>query len=257
VPADDNLNAVAWTQTAVEHDLVYLEVYRNAQQKLLAALHDTRIDALPHDERDNAPAGLKPAVVLDIDETVLDNSAYQARLVRSGGEYSEPDWAEWVREEAAPALPGALAFTRFAAAHGVAVIYISNRDKGLDAATLANLRKLGFPVSGPDAFLGLGTVVPGCEQVGTEKTCRRRLIARDYRVLMQFGDQVGDFVTVLDNTPQGRRAAMQPYLDWIGERWFVLPNVTYGSWEPALFHNDWSQPREQRRQEKLDALRYR
>ncbi len=257
IPADDNLNAVAWAQTAVEHDLVYLEVYRNAQQKLLAALHDTRIDALPHDERDNAVAGLKPAVVLDIDETVLDNSAYQARLVRSGGEYSEPDWAAWVREEAAPALPGALAFTRFAAAHGVAVIYISNRDKGLDAATLANLRKLGFPVSGPDAFLGLGTYVPGCEQVGTEKTCRRRLIARDYRVLMQFGDQVGDFVTVLDNTPKGRRAAMQPYLDWIGERWFVFPNVTYGSWEPALFHNDWSQPREQRRKEKLDALRYR
>jgi acid phosphatase len=50
---------------------------------------------------------------------------------------------------------------------------------------------------------------------------------------------------------------MQPYLDWIGERWFVFPNVTYGSWEPALFHNDWSQPREQRRKEKLDALRYR
>ena len=40
VPANDNLNAVAWTQTAVEHNLIYREVYRNAREKLLRALRD-------------------------------------------------------------------------------------------------------------------------------------------------------------------------------------------------------------------------
>ena len=57
------------------------------------------------------------------------------------------------------------------------------------------------------------------------------------------------------NTPQGRRDAVEPYLDWIGERWFVLPNPTYGSWEPALFNNDWRQPAQDRRRAKQAALR--
>lgn len=256
-PANDNLDAVVWTQTAVEHDLIFREIYRDAREKLLKALHTPTWDALEHSERSNSLKGLKPAVVLDIDETVLDNSPYQARLVRDGKEYNDASWGAWVKEEASTALPGALAFTRYAAAHGIAVIYISNRAQELDTYTLDNLRKLGFPVSGKDAFLGLGTFVKGCEQVGTQKTCRRQLIARHYRVLMQFGDQLGDFMTVYDNTPAGTRGAVKPYLDWIGQRWFVLPNVTYGSWQPALFNNDWAQPLPVRRRLMLDKLRYK
>ncbi|BBD81176.1 5'-nucleotidase, lipoprotein e(P4) family [Aerosticca soli] len=254
-PADDNLNAVAWTQTAIEHDLIYLQTYRDAQARLLAALKDPAWDALPRDDRVVPAKGLKPAVILDIDETALDNSPYQARLVKNGGEYNEADWAAWCKEEKARALPGAVEFTRFAARHGIAVIYISNRAKDLNGPTLANLRKVGFPVAGPEAFLGLDTFVEGCEQIGTEKGCRRQLVSRKYRVLMQFGDQLGDFVTVLANNPAGRERAVAPYRDWIGTRWFVLPNPTYGSWEPALFNNDWSAPRETRRRSKMDALR--
>lgn len=253
---DDNLNAVAWTQTAIEHHVIYREVYRDAQDKLLQALHDPHWDALAHDERGNKLQGLKPAVVLDIDETTLDNSPYEARLIRDHRAYSDATWAAWVKEEKARALPGAVAFTRFAAAHGIAVIYLSNRDKSLDAATLANLRQQGFPVSGPDAFLGLGTVVPGCKQIGTQKTCRRQRVAAHYRVLMQFGDQLGDFLSVSHNTVPDRTAAVKPYLGWFGERWFMLPNPTYGDWQPALFNNDWSQSPQQRRKETLDVLRY-
>ncbi|WP_243040183.1 5'-nucleotidase, lipoprotein e(P4) family [Dyella sedimenti] len=255
-PADDNLNAVAWTQTAIEHDLIYLQTYRDAESRLLAALADPTWDALPKDDRVAPIQGLKPAVVLDIDETVLDNSPYQARLVKSGGEYNEADWAAWCNEQRARALPGVVEFTQFAAKHGIAVIYISNRAKDLDQVTLANLRKEGLPVSGPDAFLGLGTFVEDCEQVGTEKGCRRQLISRKYRVLMQFGDQIGDFASVLANNAEGREKAMAPYMGWIGTRWFVLPNPTYGAWEPALFNNDWTAPREERRRQKIQSLRY-
>lgn len=254
--ANDNLNAVVWAQTAIEHDLIYIQTFRNAQSRLLTALRDPQWDALAKEDRTMPIAGLPPAVVLDIDETVLDNSPYQARLVKSGGQYDEASWAAWCKEERARAMPGALAFTRYAAEHGIAVIYLSNRAQDLDTATLANLRQLGFPVSGPEAFLGLGTVLPGCEQVGTEKGCRRQLVSRKYRVLMQFGDQLGDFVDVVANTEAGRKQAITGYMDWVGTRWFVLPNPTYGSWEPALFNNDWSAPPAQRRQQKLDALRY-
>src|SRR6185437_6662802 len=80
---DDSLYATLWQQGAIEHDLVYLEIYRDAQAKLLHALRDPHWDALPRDERDavrhGSLRGLKPAVVLDIDETVLDNSPFRAR----------------------------------------------------------------------------------------------------------------------------------------------------------------------------------
>lgn len=254
-PPNDNLDAVAWTQTAIEHDLIYLQTYRDAESRLLAALHDPHWDALPKDDRVAPLKGLKPAVVLDIDETALDNSPYQARLVKNGGEYNEASWAAWCKEERARALPGAVAFTRFAAKHGIAVIFISNRDKSLDNVTVANLRKVGFPVQGPDAFLGLGTFVPGCEQIGTQKSCRRQLISRKYRVLMQFGDQLGDFVTVIANSDAGRAKAVAPYMQWIGRRWFVLPNPTYGDWQPALFGNNWSAPPQERRRDMIHALR--
>jgi 5'-nucleotidase (lipoprotein e(P4) family) len=257
--ADDNLNAVAWTQNASEHDFIYMQTYRNAQEKLLKAKSDPTWDALPKDDRAAHASlkGLKPAVILDIDETVLDNSPYQARLIRSGGEFNEADWAAWCKEAIARPMPGALAFTKFAAAHGISVIYISNRAKDLDDATLANLRAAGFPVAGKDSFLGLGTFVEGCEQVGSEKGCRRQRVAKDYRVLMQFGDQIGDFANVLGNTAEGREKAMAPYTGWIGERWFVLPNPTYGAWESALFDNDYTLPRAERRQKKIDSLRSR
>lgn len=256
VAADDNLNAVAWSQTAIEHDLIYLQTYRDAEARLLPALHDVRWGALSKADQAGPLKNLRPAVILDIDETVLDNSPYQARVIKRGGEFNEADWAAWCREGRARALPGAVEFTRFAASHGIAVIYISNRAKDLDEVTLLNLRKAGLPVSGPEAFLGLGTVVEGCEQAGSEKGCRRQLVSRHYRVLMQFGDQLGDFLDVSTNTVAGRQQVVAPYLPWIGTRWFVLPNPTYGSWEPALFDNDYGSPRDQRRQQKLDALRY-
>jgi 5'-nucleotidase (lipoprotein e(P4) family) len=253
---NDNLNAVAWTQTAIEHDLIYREVYRVAGEKLRAALKDPTWDALPKSERKTPLSPkLKPAVIVDIDETVLDNSPYQARLVADGKEFNEFTWSEWCREKRAKPLPGALEFAQSAAKRGVAVFYLSNRAQDLNSATLENLRSAGFPVESDAMFLGLGTVVDGCEQNGSEKGCRRELVGRTHRVLMQFGDQVGDFVEVDANAPKGRNAAMQPYAAWIGERWFVLPNPTYGSWEPALFNNDWSQPAASRRRAKIDALR--
>ena len=252
---NDNLNAVAWAQTAIEHDLIYREVYRNATEKLAHAIKDKNWDALPKDERSGSAQRLAPAVILDIDETVLDNSPYQARLVRDGKSFDEFSWAQWCREKAAKAMPGALEFTRYAAEHGVKVFYLSNRAQDLNDATLDNLRSAGFPLASDETvFLGLGTINKDCEQVGTEKGCRRRLIAQKHRVLMQFGDQLGDFVDVLANTVDGRRATVEPYLDWIGDRWFVLPNPTYGSWEPALFNNDWAQPEGQRRAAKIEKL---
>jgi acid phosphatase len=200
--------------------------------------------------------GLPPAIIVDVDETVLDNTPYQARLIRDGKGFDDFSWNEWVQSRAARPLPGALEFAKAAAARGVTIYYLSNRTADQGAATIDNLRKVGFPVASDAQFLGLGTVVDGCEAEGSEKGCRRRLVGRSNRVLMQLGDQIGDFVDIAANNPPGREQAVRPYLSWVGERWFVLPNPSYGSWEPALFNNDWRAPEAERRAAKLDALRY-
>lgn len=253
-PPNDGLNATAWYQTSVERDLVYRQAYRGAGERLAAALADKTWDALPKGDRSNDPRTLPPAIIVDVDETVLDNSPDQVRLIRDGKEYNEADWAKWIEERAAKPLPGAVEFLDAAAAKGVTVFYISNRPAALNDATVGNLRKAGFPVARPEQFLGLGMAVDGCKPEGSDKSCRRQLVGRGYRVLMQVGDQVGDFVRIAANTPEGRRAAIAPYMDWIGERWWALPNPTYGSWEPALFGNAWSRSITERRAAKEAAL---
>ena len=256
VAADDNLNAVLWMQASAEYRAAALQTWRAATDRLDDALADPRWDALLPAERGNPAMGLPPAVIVDVDETVLDNSPYQARLVRDGGEYDELSWDQWVAEKKAKAIPGVVDFAKAANAKGVTLLYISNRAVHLKEATLANLRAEGLPVADDSVFLGLGTVVKDCEQAGSEKNCRRRLAGQNYRVLMQFGDQLGDFVQVAVNTPEGRAGLMEDYGDWFGERWWMLPNPTYGGFEPAQFNNDYSQSRQARHDAKRAALDY-
>ncbi|MBS0214940.1 MAG: 5'-nucleotidase, lipoprotein e(P4) family [Proteobacteria bacterium] len=254
VPANDNLNAVNWMQRSTEYRASTETIYRAATARLDVLLANKDEDALVPEERGNSARGLPPAVVLDIDETVLDNSPYQARLIDGDKEYADATWDQWVEEKKARAVPGALAFTQAAARKGITVFYVSNRAVHLKDATIANLAALGFPLKDDSVFLGLGTFVQDCEQNGSEKLCRRKLVGQKYRVLMQFGDQLGDFVQVLSNTPVDRQALADKYAGWWGERWFMLPNPSYGNWEPALFNNNWRQSRDARRKAKRDAL---
>ena len=254
VAADDNLNAVLWVQRSAEYQATTETVFRAAIDKLDAALKDPDWDALVPEERATPARGLPPAIVMDVDETVLDNSPYQARLVNEGKEYDEATWDAWVREEKAQPVPGVVEFARAAQAKGVTILYISNRAEHLIGPTLANLRAVGLPVKDDSVFLGLGTFIADCEQEGSEKLCRRQFAGRSYRVLMQFGDQLGDFAQILANTQDARAALYEQHRPWFGQRWWMLPNPTYGSWEPAMFGNDWRQPREQRRELKREAL---
>ncbi len=253
--ANDNLNAVLWVQRSQEYRASTVQTWLLAGQQLDRALADPRWTALlPEEGGSRQPATLKPAVVVDVDETVLDNSPYQARLVRDGGSYDDATWEAWVDERKAEAVPGAVRFAQLAASKGVTMIYISNRTAAMKDATIANLRAVGFPVADDSVYLGLGTPVPGCTEHGSEKGCRRQLVAQRYRVLMQVGDQFTDFLQVEDNTLAARDALLDKYQDWIGSRWWILPNPTYGGWEGAAINNAWSLPADLRNAAKRDAL---
>lgn len=259
IPADDNLNATVWFQTSAERDQVYRQIYRAATAQLDAAVADRNWDAMPRGEREGDASGLrKLAIIVDIDETVLDNAPYQARRVAAGDEYTSASWNAWVAQPlsgkpGAKALPGAAEFARAATARGVTVFYISNREAASADATLKALRDAGFPIEASQ-FLGKGTEVSGCVQSsGSDKRCRRLLVAREHRVIMLFGDQLSDFLSDTGD-PAKRRQLAAGYGDWFGERWWMLPNPMYGAWEDAAWHGQKPADRDAKRRAKRGAL---
>ena len=256
VAANDNLNAVVWMQHSDEYAAATRSLFRAATGQLDAVLASSEEALASNERRQGNRQSLPAAIIMDIDETVLDNSPYQARLVAEGGEFDSAGWDAWVVEKKARVIPGALEFTRAAAARGITIFYISNREAARSAETLENLRAVGLPVKeGETVFLGLGTQVPGCEQVGSEKLCRRKLVSQHYRVVMQFGDQLGDFLEIRSNTPEARAALSGQYSSWWGERWWMLPNPSYGGWESALLGENRRAAREVRRRIKRESLR--
>ncbi|HVL68146.1 MAG TPA: HAD family acid phosphatase [Vicinamibacterales bacterium] len=229
----ENLNAVVWMQTAVEFEATALQAYRLAEIQMEAALKDPSWTAAI--EQTANASTLPPAVIVDVDETVLDNSFYQARMIRDRTEYSAATWDPWVEEARATPIPGALEFTRQAAAKGVTVFYVTNRTANLEEATRRNLAALGFPLpQTPDVVLTRGERP---EWQASAKGPRRAHVARDYRILLLIGDDLGDFVVDPSGTPAERHARTAPQADWWGRRWIMLPNPTYGSWERAIVGN--------------------
>ena len=231
--AHENLNAVLWMQHATEYRAVVLGAFALATRQLELALADPQWDALPPDERRGFPlAGLPPAVIVDADETMIDNSAFQAESIRDEVPYDVPRWQVWVERRAARALPGALEFARAAEARGVTVLFVTNRRAPAElAATADNLRALGFSVDADGGNLLLAGDPRGPAHA---KSGRRAWAAARYRVLLLLGDNLGDFIDQ-DGLGLAERAAIaEPFADWWGERWIMLPNPSYGSWESAV-----------------------
>ena len=144
----DNLNATLWMQSAAEYQAAALGSYAQARHALDAALADTAINALPVSEQSQGFESLPPAIITDADETLIDNSPFQARRIRDGGDFDPATWAAWSNERKARAIPGAVAFAQYAARRGVTVYYVTNRDHASEyQATADNLRALGFPLA--------------------------------------------------------------------------------------------------------------
>ncbi|MGB6430740.1 MAG: HAD family acid phosphatase [Candidatus Acidiferrales bacterium] len=231
-PTYENLNATLWMQTAVEYKASTLETYHVAEAALVRGLADRHSTAAL--EQTGNFENLPPAVVLDLDETVLDNSPFEARLVASGSPWSRDAWLAWVKEENATLIPGAIDFLDFARDKHVAPIYITNRacdPTNDDDPTVQQLRKLKLPLAtGADWLL--------CEQpgAGPDKTSRRAEVALHYRILLMFGDQLGDFLGIPKASASlaGREKLFEDHQAMWGDRWFQLPNPTYGSWEAAM-----------------------
>ena len=232
--------------------MIYRQLFANATRQLDAALADPTWDALPVAARELK--GLPPAVVVDIDETLLDNVPLNARDILNNQVYSYDRWNTWVDQAKAEALPGSVAFLQAARQKGVKVYYLTNREHSQVAATARNLRLRGFPIEADDQILAASTPIGHCESAGYGKNCRRQWVASHARVLLMAGDSLGDFVQAEHNTLAAQRKAVEPYVNWLGQRWFLLPNPSYGNWYSAPYGDNEKLPFEQKRRLKQQAL---
>ena len=226
------LSATLWVQNAAEFKALTTSVYESAAQNLDSLLRAKNHTAML-EQQDMEYRSLPPAIILDVDETVLDNAPFQARLIKQNESYSPEKWNSWVREEQADAIPGAVRFTQKADAMGITVFYLTNREAQVEMATFNNLDALGFPLKDDVDVLLTKNEEPGWTSA---KVDRRKHVAQNYRVIMLLGDNLNDLLDADDISHQERLNLVKKYEPRFGTQWFVLPNPVYGSWEQALYN---------------------
>ena len=231
---------VLWVEHAAEYQAVTAQVYAQARRDLPRLLGDPSWTALPGPQD---VAGKPPAIILDVDETVVSNAGYQETLAYEP--YTPFGHFKWMRDNEAVPVRGAAETVAAARAAGVVVFFVTNREceayPGVDgdcpyeAVTLEDLREAG--IESDAEHLLMANEQPTWTK---EKLHRREHIAKTHRVIMLFGDDYGDFVHCTRAKPltpctepatrASRHVALDTYADFWGNGWYVLPNPMHGSW---------------------------
>jgi 5'-nucleotidase (lipoprotein e(P4) family) len=241
---DQSVLAIDWAQQAGEYAAVTYQAFNAAK-----AAFDQAV----------ASGISNPAVSVDLDETLLDNSAYQAGLVNTNKQYSGSDFAKWILSENAVAIPGAVDFVNYVNSHGGKVFYISDRvesstndtnNNDTEQATIDNLKKLGFTGVDDQTVLLSGEFTGTLNgQVSTSKEFRRQAVINGSADGTQhtFAVLAGDNLNDLDANAGTSDAERRAYVDANKDRYGVytsgepayipLPNAQYGAWEgPGLYN---------------------
>ena len=159
-------------------------------------------------------------------------------------------WTAYVNTVTSVAIPGAVEFTKYADGKGVKVFYVTNRTAEEKPATLRNLEKYGFPMAGADSVLAARER----PDWGSAKGTRRAHIARGYRIVLNLGDNFGDFVDEYRGNEAERQKVLEQHMARWGREWIMLPNPTYGSFESAPFGHDFKLAPAERRRAKRSVL---
>jgi 5'-nucleotidase (lipoprotein e(P4) family) len=207
--------ASLYQQRAAEYKALCFQAYNIAKE---------RIDQQVKDQ------SKKPyAVVTDIDETLLDNSPYDAARAIKNQDFDSKTWKQWTAKGIADTVPGAPSFFKYAASKGVKIFYITNRDEDERAGTLKNLQLYHLP-DADSAHLLL-------RKGSSSKETRRNQILKQYNIILLCGDNLPDFDALYDNKPteESRSAATEKLRKEFGARYIIIPNPSYGDFEAALF----------------------
>lgn len=210
LPPAATMGAVHWWRNSAERTAIFVQTYRLAGERLRELAARERRGTW--------------AVIMDADETALDNSPYQLRRNSQNEGYSSESWNAWVNERAAAATPGAVEFTRLVHELGGRVAIVTNRDDVTCPATRENLRAVS--VAADVVLCRVGGV--------SDKNPRFAAVASGtgtglppLKVLMWVGDNIQDFPNL---TQEARTRAPQAF-EAFGRNFVLLPNPMYGSWE--------------------------
>ena len=218
-------DAVLWQNAGAEAYRCYQQGYELAEMKLDANLEEIA------EEQQMIPAAefdaRQPAVIVDVDETVLDNSPFEVEGIAQGLTYTPARWKEWTKRANAAALPGSVDFLKYAVDQGCAVYYITNRDVDEKQWTIDNLIRAGFPMVDAEHVM--------TREDTSDKTARRARVAAEHRVVLLVGDQLTDFDERLkDRTTDRGRATVDAMADTLLQYFVLLPNPMYGVWRDAI-----------------------
>lgn len=217
------VGAILFMQKAAEYRALAYQAFNIARWQLDADFEKKNVKKLPKAERK-----MPRAVVVDIDETVLDNSPAQAVQVKNRLPFIQEKWTAWINMRKAKAIPGAVDFLNYANRKGVRVFYVSNRIEIEKQATIDNLKTAGFPDVSDETVL--------IRTTESSKKARRAVISAKYRISLLMGDNLDDFSEIFERkTVVDRFAEVDKTRDLWGKRFIVLPNAMYGSWESAIY----------------------
>jgi len=227
--------ATLWMQTAAEYDALCYQAFNLA--KMLV------------DKKLAEGISVKPlAIVVDCDEAIIDNSAYDAGLIGTENAYSSKTWDVWIQAAEAKAIPGSVEFLNYVYEQGVETFYVSNRPMATGyEGTMKNLQDLGYPnVDEKHVMLKTDT---------SNKQPRRDTVLEEYDVIFYLGDNCGDFsVDYYHASLEERNAAAEADKDKFGIEFIVLPNPIYGDWDGAIFEFNWGVTAEEKDVYRKDHL---
>lgn len=208
--------AYVWFQTSGEARALYYQAFKLADMMLESNLADPSVTK-------------KRAVIVDIDETILDNSPYNVALTEEDREFDPTLWDQWVKLAKARALPGAVEFLTKADRLGVDIYYVSNRSQDELESTIRNLKAAGFPQADASHLL--------LSRGEHSKESRRQLIEQDHHIVLLMGDNLNDFANVFEGkNVADRNKEVDRLRNEFGKSFIVLPNPMYGDWEAALYN---------------------
>ena len=242
--------SVLYAQSSAEYEASNIQTYVNAKSALDKALNDVTWTAAieQKDNFENKP----PAIILDIDETVLNNVPFQARSIIDGQSYPT-GWLDWMLEESSDAVAGVSDFLEYSQSKGVKIFYVTNRIAVAEDATRNNLKKLGLPLDTDRDVL----LMKDENGWTSDKVSRRKLVAKDYRILLLIGDQLGDFLPLDETTLEldARKDLADTYKHMWGSKWFMITNPMYGRWEASIYNNEYPDTEDELMQMRLEALK--
>ena len=212
--SDRRMNAVLWFQNAGEMRALSYQAFNLARMRLDQDLNSQKVDQRQ-----------QRAIVVDVDETVLDNSSYTAKNILIGKNFPT-GWQQWLERSEALAMPGAVEFLKYAASRQVSIFYITNRKDVVRKATIRNLKAHGFPVR--DEYMML-------QHQDYSKEPRIQKVLENHRIVLLIGDNLGDFGELFEASDQkNRNSVVDEMQAEFGRKFIVMPNPIYGRWERII-----------------------